>query len=135
MSATVRTRGSTSRVSISTLMEELPPLAIRSKQDYERMVKAIDKLAVLGKRTSAQERYLETLTILVEAYEAQHVAMDGCPRGPRRTGLGPFIHPAPSSRHSRRDGVERQLLASAVDNTQLLRDSEPTSVTTSPSGR
>ena len=40
------------------------------------MLRLIDKLAVLDKRTKAQERYLDTLTILVEVYENQRHEID-----------------------------------------------------------
>jgi len=57
-------------------MRVLAPLAIRSKRDYERMVSAIYRLTVLNKLSGEQARYLETLTILVEAYEREHHAID-----------------------------------------------------------
>ena len=56
---------------LDELTEELTPLAINNERTHRRMQRLIDKLAVLDRRTKAQERYLETLTILVEAYEDQ----------------------------------------------------------------
>ena len=62
--------------SIQKLVGVLPPLAIKSKAEYERMLRVIDRLAVLDHRNTAQERYLETLTILVESYDDKHNAVD-----------------------------------------------------------
>ena len=43
---------------------------------YENMVEMIDRLMAGGKLTKRQELYMETLVQLVEAYEAQHHAID-----------------------------------------------------------
>jgi len=61
---------------LDELAEELLPLAIDSERSYRKMLRLIDKLAVLDKRTKAQERYLDTLTILVEVYENQRHEID-----------------------------------------------------------
>ena len=52
------------------------PLAIDSDRTYRQTMKWIDALAVLDKRTKDQERFLETLTILVETYEDKHHQID-----------------------------------------------------------
>ena len=58
------------------LTRMLPPLAPTDDRDYRKMMKWIDELAVLEKRTKDQDRFLETLTILVEAYEDRHHEID-----------------------------------------------------------
>jgi HTH-type transcriptional regulator/antitoxin HigA len=45
------------------------PRTIRDKVDYENTAEIVDRLAVLNRRTSGQEEYLETLTELIEAYD------------------------------------------------------------------
>jgi antitoxin component HigA of HigAB toxin-antitoxin module len=64
------------------LMKALAPLAVRNDRDYRRIVKWIDKLAVLDKRTRDQDRFLETLTLLVEAYEGKRQQIDVTGRTP-----------------------------------------------------
>jgi HTH-type transcriptional regulator/antitoxin HigA len=58
------------------LTGEWLPLAIEDERTYRKVMRLIDRLAVLERRTKAQERYLETLTILAEAYENVHHAID-----------------------------------------------------------
>ena len=58
------------------LTDYLLPLVIRSERDYEKMVKWIDRLAILDCRTSGQQRFLDTLTILVDAYEREQVPIN-----------------------------------------------------------
>jgi len=43
---------------------------------YENTVEMIDRLMASGKLTKGQELYLETLVLLVQAYEAQHHDID-----------------------------------------------------------
>jgi antitoxin component HigA of HigAB toxin-antitoxin module len=45
------------------------PRTIRDKVDYENTAEIVDRLAVLTRRTTGQEEYLETLTQLIEAYD------------------------------------------------------------------
>ena len=59
---------------LDELTEELLPLAIDNDRTYRKMQRLIDKLAVLGKRTKAQEQYLETLTILVMVVKMAYMA-------------------------------------------------------------
>ncbi len=61
---------------LSALTDELLPLAIDNDRTYRKMQQLIDKLAVLDRRTKAQEQYLETLTILADAYESQSHRID-----------------------------------------------------------
>ncbi len=45
---------------------------IRDGVDLENAMEVVDKLAVMPKRTKDQEDYLETLSTLIEKYEAEH---------------------------------------------------------------
>ncbi|MGB7161391.1 MAG: hypothetical protein WBD40_25255 [Tepidisphaeraceae bacterium] len=45
---------------------------IQDDVDLDRAMEFLDKLAVMKKRTKDQEDYLETLTTLVEKYEAEN---------------------------------------------------------------
>ena len=61
---------------LNELTRMLTPLAIDSERNYRKMLKWIDELAVLDKRTKDQDRFLETLTILVASYEDKHHQID-----------------------------------------------------------
>ena len=61
---------------LNELTRMLTPLAIDSDRTYWKTLKWIDELAVLDKRTKDQDRFLETLTILVETYEDKHHRID-----------------------------------------------------------
>ena len=67
---------------LAELTRLLTPLAIDSERNYRHTMKWIDELAVLDKRTKDQERFLETLTILVETYEDKHHQIDDEGVGP-----------------------------------------------------
>ena len=54
----------------------LPPQAIQDDVHYENTVEIIDQLMAIGKLTKGQTLYLETLVQLVQAYEAEHHAID-----------------------------------------------------------
>jgi len=58
------------------LVELMPPRALMDNVHYENTVEMIDHLMASGKLTKGQELYMETLVQLVEAYEAQHHAID-----------------------------------------------------------
>jgi len=62
--------------SFKSLVIEMPPRAITDDVHYENMVEAIDQLLSIEKLTKGQESYLETLVQLVQAYEANHYAID-----------------------------------------------------------
>lgn len=49
---------------------------IRDTGDYDAAVAIVDRLAVLDERTEDQEDYLETLSGLVERYDAEQFAVD-----------------------------------------------------------
>jgi HTH-type transcriptional regulator/antitoxin HigA len=61
---------------LDELTRMLTPLAIDSERTYRKMLNWIDELAILDRRTKDQDRFLETLTILVEAYEDQNDPID-----------------------------------------------------------
>jgi HTH-type transcriptional regulator/antitoxin HigA len=58
------------------LVRMMPPQAIIDDVHYENTVEMIDALMAAGKLTRGQERYLETLVQLVQAYEARHHAIE-----------------------------------------------------------
>ncbi len=49
---------------------------ITDKVSYENAQEIIDRLAILKKRTKDQDEYLESLSILFEAYEDEHYPID-----------------------------------------------------------
>ncbi len=58
------------------LAEVLPPQAIRGNAQYQKSLDMIDRLMSRKKLTSGQALYMETLVQLVQAYEAEHHAID-----------------------------------------------------------
>jgi HTH-type transcriptional regulator/antitoxin HigA len=58
------------------LVEVMPPQAIRNDAQYQRTLDMIDRLMARRKLTQGQALYLETLVQLVQAYEAEHYAID-----------------------------------------------------------
>jgi HTH-type transcriptional regulator/antitoxin HigA len=60
------------------LAKLLPPQAIRNDAQHHNMIDMIDRLMSRGKLTQGQSLYLETLVQLVQAYEAEHHAIDVC---------------------------------------------------------
>ena len=50
------------------------PRPINDSVEYDNTAEVVDRLATLAKRTRDQEEYLETLTILIERYDRDHVA-------------------------------------------------------------
>jgi HTH-type transcriptional regulator/antitoxin HigA len=53
--------------------------AIESEEQYESMLNEIDELAARSNRNAVEDKYLETLSILVEEYEGRIHAIDvGC---------------------------------------------------------
>ena len=63
-------------VQFEELVATMPPQAIHSETQYQRTLAMIDRLMALKKLTRGQGLYLETLVQLVEAYEAEHHAID-----------------------------------------------------------
>jgi HTH-type transcriptional regulator/antitoxin HigA len=76
---TTRTRskaqGSLPR-SFEELNEYLPLFAIHDDGAYERAQQVADQLAGRNDLTRGQERYLETLSLLMEEYESERHAID-----------------------------------------------------------
>ena len=58
------------------LVALLAPRAIRDEIDYETTIEMLDRLTSLPRLTKGQEQYLETLSVLVEAYESDHHAIE-----------------------------------------------------------
>jgi antitoxin component HigA of HigAB toxin-antitoxin module len=61
---------------LDSLVRILPPTALHDEVDYENVREMIDALTALPKPTKGQSRYLETLSILFEAYENEHHQID-----------------------------------------------------------
>jgi HTH-type transcriptional regulator / antitoxin HigA len=58
-------------------LNRLRPLyPITDNIDYDNATEIVGRLAVLDKRTHGQEQYLETLSLLIEAYDEQHSVID-----------------------------------------------------------
>ena len=58
------------------LVRVMAPRAISDDVQHESTLEMIDRLMASGRLTKGQAAYLETLVQLVEAYEAQHHAID-----------------------------------------------------------
>jgi HTH-type transcriptional regulator/antitoxin HigA len=58
------------------LVRRMPPSAIRDRVDYVNTQEMIDALTCVPKLTKGQERYLDTLSVLMEAYEREHEEID-----------------------------------------------------------
>ena len=54
------------------LVRLFPPQAIHDEVGYSNTQEMIDRLTSLPRLTAGQAEYLETLTILFEAYEKEH---------------------------------------------------------------
>ena len=66
----------------SELVRMHPPYAIRDKVAYENALAVVEALADLPRMTAGQGEYLETLAILVETYEREHLPVDTSKAGP-----------------------------------------------------
>jgi len=60
------------------LIDRFPLRPLRSERDYDAAVTILDKLAVRpeGSLDAGEQDYLDTLTMLVEAYDREHYAID-----------------------------------------------------------
>jgi len=58
------------------LVAEMAPQAILDDVQYENTLEMVDRLMAAGKLTGGQALYLETLVQLVQAYEAEHHAVE-----------------------------------------------------------
>jgi HTH-type transcriptional regulator/antitoxin HigA len=54
----------------------MPPQAIMDDVQYSNTLEVVDRLMAHGRLTKGQSLYLETLVQLVQAYEAEHHAID-----------------------------------------------------------
>ena len=61
------------------LIDQFPLRPLRSEQDYDEAVTVLDTLAVRpeGSLHPAEQDYLDTLTMLVEAYDREHDETNG----------------------------------------------------------
>jgi HTH-type transcriptional regulator / antitoxin HigA len=64
------------------LVRVFPPQAIHDEVGYSNTQEMIDRLTSIAKLTAGQAEYLETLTILFEAYEKEHERIDTRHRSP-----------------------------------------------------
>ncbi len=58
------------------LVALMPPRAIHDESAYDNTIEMLDRLTSLPRPTKGQQQYLETLSVLVEAYENEHHAID-----------------------------------------------------------
>jgi antitoxin component HigA of HigAB toxin-antitoxin module len=65
------------------LVRMFPPQAIHDEISYSNTQEIIDRLTSVAKLTVGQSEYLETLTILFEAYEQEHEEIDTRHLSPR----------------------------------------------------
>lgn len=57
------------------LVKMMPPRAIQDEVQYDNTIEVLDRLTSLPRMTQGQNQYLETLSVLVEAYENEHYAI------------------------------------------------------------
>ena len=74
--ARVKTNPEKLPTSFAELVRLYPPQAIHDEIGYANTQEMIDRLTSLPKLTAGQSEYLETLTILFEAYETEHERID-----------------------------------------------------------
>src|SRR4030095_17223203 len=65
-----------------SLVRVHPPLAIHDQVAYRNAQEMIDALTNLPRLSKGQMQYLDTLTILFEAYEDEHHALEESTVGP-----------------------------------------------------
>jgi len=65
------------------LVRLFPPQAIHDEVGYSNTQEMIDRLTSVPRLTAGQAEYLETLTILFEAYEAEHERIETSHLSPR----------------------------------------------------
>ena len=58
------------------LVQMMPPQAIQDDVQYANSLEVIDRLMAVSKASKGQAVYLETLVQLVQAYEAEHHAIE-----------------------------------------------------------
>ncbi len=62
-------------VAYRNLLSKELPRAVRNEREHRKCLLRIEKLLDQKKRSAAEERYLELLTVLVERYEDEHDAI------------------------------------------------------------
>lgn len=62
----------TTNVAYRILLSEELPHAIHNERDHRAYVKRVEQLLVLQRRSIAENRYLELLSVLIERYEEEH---------------------------------------------------------------
>jgi HTH-type transcriptional regulator/antitoxin HigA len=80
----IRTRAKIPKLpdTFDALNAEFPLRPITDEIHLDHATSMSDRLAVLDKRTADQDDYLETLSLLIEKYEAEHHAIDTSGRKP-----------------------------------------------------
>lgn len=58
------------------LVALMPPRAIHDEVQYDNTIEMLDRLTSLRRPTGGQRQYLETLSVLAEAYENERYAID-----------------------------------------------------------
>lgn len=58
------------------LVVMLPPRAIADEVDYQNTIEMLDRLTSIARLTKGQKQYLETLSVLVAAYENEYHAIE-----------------------------------------------------------
>jgi antitoxin component HigA of HigAB toxin-antitoxin module len=72
----IKVRATVLPTAFAELVRRFPPQAIHDEIGYANMQEMIDRLTSLPKLSAGQADYLETLTILFEAYESEHERID-----------------------------------------------------------
>ena len=72
----VKTQSGKLPAKFADLVRLFPPQAIHDEVGYTNTQEMIDRLTSVPKLTAGQAEYLETLTILFEAYEEEHERID-----------------------------------------------------------
>jgi len=62
--------------SFRALVSLYPPRAIRDRVDYDNVQEILDRLTSLPRMTKGHVEYLDTLTVLFEAYENRHFEIE-----------------------------------------------------------
>ena len=62
--------------SFGGLVQLYAPRAIRDRADYDQVQEILDRLTSLPRMTKGQIEYLDTLTLLFEAYERRHFEIE-----------------------------------------------------------
>jgi antitoxin component HigA of HigAB toxin-antitoxin module len=70
------------------LVELMPLQSITTEAQLEIAIEVVDRLMAVETLTPDQERYLESLVHLVQAYESVHHAIDTANNSPPQRGAG-----------------------------------------------